>query len=788
MHLAPCTYRSELPPQRNVFRCRHPNVHAKDDLVGPEVCNVCSLSRPQTSHLARIAAARDRKIIRGRSTVPALGRPTYECDVVIAYYQNLQWLVPAIESLLCQVDVRCHLHLVNDCSPEDDGWIRKRYRAVHNIDWYRNVLNIGPYRSVHRVWRYLRTAHLAIQDSDDIALPTRLWRSIHSLTQSGADIYGASLEQFADPGSTLTEEQRHYLARAPIIASGIKLHSVPFTNIINCTFVCRRDLFERLNGFADVYVAGDTEFTARAHLADAVMFIDENVVGLRRVHHGNMSLTGMHVEERAMTGQRIREMLAKLERGGGRLDLRQFGALDPHRWQPGTERISRPLERIRRPVLRELARVECGPSSGFWRYLIDHGLVGATARRAPALLPLERYASFRHFSMQVSPHVRRDAAKARKLGCYVREFRPDEQKSGLMAIVRSRPERQGRPMADRVTGALRAERAGLDEPLRPGLQDPQDRSRWFGVFIGSQEYGPRTPTQQESLVAFINVRRCGELASYGRILGHAAHLKHGIMFLLHLELMERILARTDEGLRGVRYLMYGAWEDSTDGLRIWKSRAGFSPHYLLPRSPIAAEPVEERGSFPKYVLAHAESAAAFFCAGFGGRNDVVHLQKHSLGDVTLIDHDVDKMAALQQRCDPAWRYIVADAFDAAAELRQSRTYDVVTCDAWTNQFEDVALCHLDNFLALAKRYLLITLVPHWADEKGYGAHWFASQHKDVRFYRAIRDCFQTQSRSAIIAELTAVLTRYHGRPVKVCDIVRRNDYLKGCYWLVIESS
>ena len=241
--------------------------------------------------------------------VPSGPRPRYSCDVVIPYYRNLQWVPEAIDSILRQRCVSTWLHLVNDDSPEADGWLKQRYARHHNILWYRNLKNLGPYRSLHQVWRRMRTPFLAIQDSDDISYPNRLWYSIDMLEREGGDMFGGGMEVFIEPDAGMIREvDRKYADRYPVWPSGQRWSTCPNGFLVNGTLVMRRSLFERLNGYHDLYCGGDVEFCTRASRTGAKQITSGAVVAARRVTGQSLSRSG----EYAMDQPKRREIIERI--------------------------------------------------------------------------------------------------------------------------------------------------------------------------------------------------------------------------------------------------------------------------------------------------------------------------------------------------------------------------------------------------------------------------------------------------------------------------------------------
>jgi hypothetical protein len=128
-----------------------------------------------------------------------------------------------------------------------------------------------------------------------------------------------------------------------------------------------------------------------------------------------------------------------------------------------------------------------------------------------------------------------------------REDHADE----LYAINTSAERRQGRPMSESYT--KRYEYSPL--PVYP-CERHQVRT-----------YGVKDPDGR--LVAYLWLYVAGQLRLCSSIIGHAAHLKNNVMYLLFRGMLEHELARDPDGV-----VMYHRWDNGTDGLRFYKGRVG----------------------------------------------------------------------------------------------------------------------------------------------------------------------------------------------------------------------
>jgi hypothetical protein len=144
-----------------------------------------------------------------------------------------------------------------------------------------------------------------------------------------------------------------------------------------------------------------------------------------------------------------------------------------------------------------------------------------------------------------------------------KEFYPIHHFKDMFNINTSLPERCGREMTDaykRSPVELKAVFGGKKPP-----ECQFHWSKWFGAF------------RNGTLVAYILLRRIGELTMYSMLLGHGDHLKGGVMFGLHYHVYSWLFY-----YRGiVNYILYGDWRDGTEGMQFWKKRCRFKPEVLM---------------------------------------------------------------------------------------------------------------------------------------------------------------------------------------------------------------
>ena len=167
-----------------------------------------------------------------------------------------------------------------------------------------------------------------------------------------------------------------------------------------------------------------------------------------------------------------------------------------------------------------------------------------------ALLPLDEFDDVEGYLANLR-YARRRVKRASRLGHKADLFAPNDRRSELLAIHRSLPERQGRPMA-----------AAYLDPSATYETPPQ--VEYIGIF------------REDVLVAYSELEYAGEIVGTSRIMGHGNYLADGIMFLLIASIVDHVkTVRSD-----TRYLYYDMFFGAADGLRAFKTNAGFRPHYV----------------------------------------------------------------------------------------------------------------------------------------------------------------------------------------------------------------
>ena len=214
-------------------------------------------------------------------------RQVVDSDVIIPYHkEGLQFVSEAVDSMINQNFARPVIHLIADGIPKTKDPVYKKYKNKEGVRTYYNKKS-GPYVAANRVFQFLETDYISILDSDDIAMPNRLWQAVQALEISGKDIYGGSMEQFIDHEYT-NDKTLGRLERQPIVKAGER------DPIIHGAQTSKKSVFEDLNGYGNYFCGADGHFIYRAISAGYTLYCSSHIVALRRLHNASLTNNDTH--------------------------------------------------------------------------------------------------------------------------------------------------------------------------------------------------------------------------------------------------------------------------------------------------------------------------------------------------------------------------------------------------------------------------------------------------------------------------------------------------------------
>lgn len=189
--------------------------------------------------------------------------------------------------------------------------------------------------------------------------------------------------------------------------------------------------------------------------------------------------------------------------------------------------------------------------------------------------------------------------KAEKRDYYTQFFQRQTFIADIVSINTSAPIRQGRPM-DRPYLKTVEQLGGYPNKKLPRIV-PTQNIHWaqlFGTFRSLDGHRQGDLVVDEQLLSYMVVRRIGNFAFYGTIIGHQDRLGEGIVYKMHHDFIKTVLearsnaaagAQHDASLLDLRYICYAGFSATYTGLARWKKVNLFQPRrFYLDYGPAVA--------------------------------------------------------------------------------------------------------------------------------------------------------------------------------------------------------
>lgn len=141
---------------------------------------------------------------------------------------------------------------------------------------------------------------------------------------------------------------------------------------------------------------------------------------------------------------------------------------------------------------------------------------------------------------------------------------------------------------------------------------------------------------------------------------------------------------------------------------------------VKPESLDAVREIYGNYPFPRFVFNKCQSALMFFCAGFYGGHDCLHVADAGLKNVLCVDIDEEKLLTMRLIYPDEWTFFAHDVYDCNIATR----FDLIVADVQLNQIES-AMDYVPKWCEAASKYFVMTvkrgepyLVPIYMKELG----------------------------------------------------------------------
>lgn len=217
------------------------------------------------------------------------------------------------------------------------------------------------------------------------------------------------------------------------------------------------------------------------------------------------------------------------------------------------------------------------------KYIYIDG-VSKQMRWTPAIIEAKDYIDYAKWMTAVNKKYNRRYLMNRSVGkgYFFEEFHPKLFVPDMWEIHQSSTVRSGGAMRGAYTRSIDEMGGYPTRVLTP--QQPKCNLHWgryFGIFANEPGYRQGQVIVSKRLLAYISVRRIGDIGLYTQVMGHDKYLDDGVMYHLHFKIIEWLSNPDNHSSADMLLLMYGGVGNGGKTLWQWKNKVGFRPAFLV---------------------------------------------------------------------------------------------------------------------------------------------------------------------------------------------------------------
>ena len=209
---------------------------------------------------------------------------TPKISILIPAYNVEQWIEESLLSILKQPYQNIEVIVVDDCSTDNTYKLIKGIAATDSrIISLRNSNNLGIVGALNYGLTYCTGDYILRHDGDDVSESHRIIGQLSYLIENELDLVGTQMLPIDSVGNIIGPTSKLPLSHELI--ARIANFSSPLTHV----WLCKREIYNKLEGYRNVPYAEDFDFILRA--IDAGFKCGNTFSALTRIRHrdGNTS-------------------------------------------------------------------------------------------------------------------------------------------------------------------------------------------------------------------------------------------------------------------------------------------------------------------------------------------------------------------------------------------------------------------------------------------------------------------------------------------------------------------
>ena len=184
--------------------------------------------------------------------------------IMSTYKEPKSYVKLSVESILNQSYKSIeYIVIVDDPTNIDLIDLLKNYAEKDKrIRFFINNKNLGLTASLNRALQYANGEYIARMDADDISSANRIEEQLAFLQRHNLDLVGGNVQDIDENGNILSNPTVY-----PKFSSSISKKAEYSSPLAHPTWLGKKEVFERLNGYQEIDACEDYDFLVRAILA-----------------------------------------------------------------------------------------------------------------------------------------------------------------------------------------------------------------------------------------------------------------------------------------------------------------------------------------------------------------------------------------------------------------------------------------------------------------------------------------------------------------------------------------
>ncbi|MFY3768924.1 hypothetical protein AHYW_004191 [Providencia manganoxydans] len=179
-------------------------------------------------------------------------------SVIMPAFNVEPWIEASIDSVIKQSYPNIELIIIDDCSTDNTYSIIENISKEHNIIKYkRNIQNLKICKTLNHGIQMSSGEYIARIDADDIAYIERIQKQFDFLVENNLDLVGCQMTAIDEYNNILSSSK---LPCGLELINSTKLFRAPITHI----WLCKKEIYQKLNYYRDIPYAEDYDFLLRA--------------------------------------------------------------------------------------------------------------------------------------------------------------------------------------------------------------------------------------------------------------------------------------------------------------------------------------------------------------------------------------------------------------------------------------------------------------------------------------------------------------------------------------------